>query len=193
VLASLGFTATRGIGTMLRSPNTPPNHGTVFVEIDGARYLADASILHGSPLRLEEQAATEVVHPAWGVRCERRDGRWHVHWRPFHALDGRDCRIERTEAAQSEFHELHEETRPWSFFNYALYARVNRDEAAIGTALGLRMTLDGTGERQEPLASGERIRFLVEHVGMSEEIASRVPSDKEIPPPPWAQPEGGPS
>jgi len=34
LLASLGFAATRGIGTMLAAPNLPPNHGSVLLLIE---------------------------------------------------------------------------------------------------------------------------------------------------------------
>jgi hypothetical protein len=67
LLVSLGFNASRGMGTMLVAPNVPPNHGAVLVVCDEARYVVDASILHSEPLRLDTSTLTRVTHPAWGV------------------------------------------------------------------------------------------------------------------------------
>ncbi len=36
LLTSLGFAATRGLGTMLVAPGLPPNHGTVLVTVEVA-------------------------------------------------------------------------------------------------------------------------------------------------------------
>jgi hypothetical protein len=74
------------------TPHLPPNHGSALVIFGEARHLGDCSILHGEPLRLEENSETRVEHPAWGVRCSRRDGHWYVAWRPRHKLDGFECR-----------------------------------------------------------------------------------------------------
>lgn len=185
-LVSLGFSAKRGIGTMLTSPNVPPNHGTVLVDLDGGRYVVDASILHGAALRLDETAVTEVVHPAWGVRCEHRDGRWHIFWRPLHSPDGIDCRIERLEATRSEFQEAHERTRPWSPFNFEVSVRLLQNESVVGAAFGQRITIDsGGGFTHSPIGQEARNRLLIERIGMSEEIVCQLPPDTQTPPPPF--------
>ncbi|MEA2642389.1 MAG: N-hydroxyarylamine O-acetyltransferase [Chloroflexota bacterium] len=188
LLVTLGFAAVRGIGTMLTSPDVPPNHGTVLVDLDEARYVVDASILHGAPLRLDEHAVTKVVQPAWGVTCEQRDGRWHIHWRPLHRPEGIDCRIDQLQATRAAFHEAHERTRAWSPFNYQLSARLLRDDAVVGAAFGQRVTLNGTGGvDQAPLADADRIELLIEGLGMSEAIARRLPPERPTPPPPGSR------
>ena len=88
LLVSLGFHASRGMGTMLVAPHIPPNHGTVLVACDETRYVVDASILHGEPLRLDTDTPTGVTHPAWGVQCSMRDTHWYIRWRPVHMPDG---------------------------------------------------------------------------------------------------------
>jgi N-hydroxyarylamine O-acetyltransferase len=50
LLRALGFDAERGVATMMALPDLPPNHGTVFVSLDGARWMVDASILFAEPL-----------------------------------------------------------------------------------------------------------------------------------------------
>jgi N-hydroxyarylamine O-acetyltransferase len=188
LLNSLGFRALRGVATMLVVPGLPPNHGTVSVTFDDGRYLVDCSILHGEPLRLEEDLETRVEHPAHGVRCSLRDKRWHVSWKPLHKVDGLDCRLERFGAKWEEFASFHGQTRAWSPFNYELNVRINRGDSVVGAAFGHAVSLnpDGSASRK-PISQEERVRLLVDDIGMSEEIASRLPADTPTPPPPWSE------
>ncbi len=188
LLKSLGFEAVRGIGTMLVVPNLPPNHGTVLVTLNWARYLVDCSILHGEPLQLHEETETRVTHSAWGVRCARRHGRWHVTWRPLHKLDGFECRFERFGASSEDFRNLYEQTRGWSPFNYEVTARLNRDDDVVGVAFGKAVSLRSDGSVTEaPVSHDERKRLLIEKIGMSEEIVRQLPEDTPTPPPPWSR------
>ena len=123
LLSSVGFQADRGEATMLIAPNIPPNHGTVIVHLDGERYIVDGSLLQSEPLRLDENEQTDVVNLAWGLSCQKRDGHWVIRWRPAHMTDGMDCRIDRLQVSAETYHQRHEATRPWSPFNYSLYAR----------------------------------------------------------------------
>lgn len=185
LLRSLGFDAHRGLATMLAAPNAPPNHGTVVVSFAARRFLVDASILHGVPLPLEAEAAGGVEHGAWGVRCDRRDRRWHIRWRPLHAPDGLDCRIERLRCSAQTFHRCHERSRPWSPFNYSLYVRANRGDRVLGIAFGSRIEIgaDGAVQRDavEPRA---RAGWLAEQLGMDPALLSLLPGDLPTPPPP---------
>ncbi len=185
LLSSLGFAAERGIGTMLVAPDLPPNHGTVRVRLAEADYLVDCSILHGAPLLLRDDAETQVAHPAWGVRCAPRAGRWSVRWRPLQQVDGLDCRLESFGASHREYLERYEKTRTWSPFNYQVTARLNRADHVTGLAFGEAVALlaDGTVQ-QRPVTHAERVRILIEEIGLSEEIVSRLPEDHPTPPPP---------
>lgn len=188
LLVALGFRAARGYGTMMVAPDIPPNHGTVVVELEGRRYLVDASLLHGEPLELSATDTTRVVHGAWGVTASAQTGSQLIRWRPIHMPQGLDCRIDRLDVDAQVFLDLHEGTRAWSPFNYQLYARVNRGESVIGTGFGERFTFraDGTVERQ-PLQAQDRLRFLIEELGIREALAVRVPADVPTPPPPSAR------
>lgn len=188
LLIALGFDAERAIGTMLVAPDIPPNHGSVQVRLDAGTYLVDTSILFGEPLRLDPAEETAVAHPAWGVRGRRREGLWHVHWRPLHKTDGFECRYERFGADHEEYRRRYEETRGWSPFNYQLTARRNRGEEVIGLTFGQAVTLrpDGAVE-QRPVENAERRRRLVEDFGMSEEIVAQLPPDRPTPPPPGSK------
>jgi arylamine N-acetyltransferase len=188
LLVSIGFVAERGIGTMLVVPDVPPNHGTVLVTLGQDRYLVDCSMLFGEPLRLDEQSGTCIAHPAWSVRCSRRDGKWFVAWRPLHKVEGFECRIERFGATHPEYQNCYEQTRGWSPFNYEVTARSNREDRVIGVAFGKSVSLDNDGTvRQAPVSKSERNRILVDDIGISEEIVARLPDDKPTPPPPWSR------
>ena len=124
LLVTLGFQASRGLCTMVTAPNAPPTHGTVIVGCAEGRYVVDASILHGMPLRLDAVTPTTTSHAAWGVQCSMRQGQWHIRWRPLHRTEGLDCRLEELEVSRDAFRERHERTRSWSPFNYELYVRL---------------------------------------------------------------------
>lgn len=190
LLVALGFRAARGYGTMMIAPDIPPNHATVVVDVDGRRYLVDASILHGEPLELAGTSTTRVAHGAWGVTASVETGRQVIHWRPIHMPQGLDCRIDRLDVDAQTFLDLHEGTRGWSPFNYQLYARVNRGDCVIGTGFGERLAFraDGSVERR-PLEPQDRLRFLIEEIGIREELAVRVPADVPTPPPPGSATE----
>lgn len=188
LLVSLGFDVSRGMGTMLVAPHVPPNHGTVLVTCDETRYVVDASILHGEPLRLDASTSTEVTHPAWGVQCRMHDSHWSIRWRPVHMPDGLDCRLDHLHVTRETFRERHELTRPWSPFNYELYARSICGEAVVGTTGGQRVEINSAaGVVRQRLEGDDRIRLLVDELGMQEEIVQRLPRDTPTPPPPWSR------
>jgi N-hydroxyarylamine O-acetyltransferase len=185
LLAALGFRADRVLSTMRVAPDLPPNHGSVCVTIDGARHLVDASMLFDEPLALVPGGTTHVQHPAWGVMARPEGERWAVRWRPLH-VEALDCGIDALGATPAQFRERHEATREWSPFNFALSARLDRDDGGVvGVALGQRAEIDAAGRwTVRPFAAGERVGFLIEELGLSEEAATRLPEDAPMPPPP---------
>jgi N-hydroxyarylamine O-acetyltransferase len=188
LLGSSGFNVRRAIATMLSRPTLLPNHGTVLVAVEGRDYLVDASVLHGEPLPLDAQRETRIEHPAWGVRAIRRDGRWHVRWRPLHFPDGIDCRIEQLSASEEEFRCAHEATRAWSPFNFEIHFRRLRGESLVGFAMGRYVEIDGAGRvTDRPVSSDERNRMLVAQFGIAESIVAQLPADVPTPPPPGSR------
>lgn len=186
LLESIGFNAYSGVATMAVAPNLPPNHGTVLVEHGGVRYLLDASILHRMPLPMVTGIKTES--PAGGVDFRKVDDNWQIFWRPLHMPDGIECRIDYFPSRAVDFQERHEQTRPWSPFNFGLYFRTLRGNKVIGIANGQRWELGaegavGSGE----LSPGERIEILVNELGVGEEIAIQLPPDQPTPPPPGSK------
>jgi N-hydroxyarylamine O-acetyltransferase len=184
LLVSLGFCATRGMGTMRAAPEAPPTHGTVLVTCEETRYVVDASILHSTPLPLHAFTPTGVAHPAWGVRCTKRDGTWYIRWRPVHQPGGLDCRLQYLHVSRETFRERHEQSRAWSPFNYEVYARAIRGETVVGVAHGQRVAFDSAGGvSHTPLGGDGRLRVFVDELGMKEEIVHRLPLDTPTPPP----------
>ncbi|MEZ4334871.1 MAG: hypothetical protein R3F35_24195 [Myxococcota bacterium] len=185
LLRACGFSARRGIATMLVAPDLPPNHGTTSVELDGSTLLVDACIQHGEPLVLEPRAETAIAHPAWGVTARPKDGGWIVRWRSPFVPGGVDCRIESLASDAAAFRAYHEATRAWSPFNFELFVRAHRGDGLLLAVRGERVVVAADGsETRAPLPASERLRFLVEEVGLRESFARRIPVDRPTPPPP---------
>jgi arylamine N-acetyltransferase len=188
LLQSLGFAADRGLGTMMAAPNLPPNHGTVRVRFGDKNFLTDCSMLHGEPLALDEKSETRVAHPAWGLRCSRPDGKWHITWRPLHKLDGLECRLEGFGLSVGDYQGRYEQTRGWSPFNFELCARLNKNDRVVGIGFGKAVILAADGSAQSrPISDAERRQLLIEEIGLSEEIVSQLPADQPTPPPPGSK------
>ena len=190
LLQVLGFEARRASGTMLTSPTVRgPNHGTVIVTLDGAQYLIDGSMLTERPLPLEEGSPGDAQHPAAQIQFEKRAEQWHFFCRPLHLLDGVWCRIDAINVSVSAFDQYYEGTRGWSPFNFALNARINTQNQVTGIIADKKITIKPDGQATcEVMQGAERVKFLVEQVGIAEEIIARLPADEPLPPPP-----GGPS
>ena len=184
LLEALGFDVSRAIATMMSSPEVRgPNHGSVIVTADGAQWVVDASILSGAPIRIPEVGEPAPAGPL--PRFEWLDGRPAVVWRMLSAPTGFPCRIERIGADAVEWEALHRRTADWSPFNHRLSVRVLRGGTSIGFSAGQRFAFgaDGSLSSVELDAQG-RVRFLVEEIGISEELARRVPADRPAPPRP---------
>src|SRR6185437_12447986 len=183
---SLGFFAERGLATMMAAPNLPPNHGTVRVRFGDDHYLTDCSILHGEPLPLNGSAEeVRIANPAWGLRASQREGKWHLLWRPLHKVDGLECRLESFGLSATDYQERYEQTRGWGPFNFEVYARRNQPDRVTGIAFGKAIVFkpDG-GVENRPISDAERRQFLIQEIGLSEEIVSKLRPDQPTTPPP---------
>ena len=185
LLQSLGFQAERGLATMMAAPGIPPNHGTVRVHFGRENYLVDCSILHMEPLHLNRQPEIHLAHAAWGLRAAQRDGKWHLHWRPLHKLDGLECRLEEFGLSGTDYQQRYEQTRGWSPFNFQVAARLNKADRVVGLGMGNAVVLKPDGSvNSRPVSDAERRKILIEEIGLSEEIVSQLPADRPTPPPP---------
>lgn len=182
LLSALGFEVHWAIATMLPRPDVVgPNHGSVVVTIDGARWIADASILSGEPIAIRSEGQEDASEPL--PRLSWLGAKPAVVWRMLMAPDGFPCRIERIGADAEEWDALHQRTAVWSPFNYQLSVRLLRGHASIGAASGQRFRFEPDGSLEaSPLTADERVRFLVEEIGIAEEVALRVPPDRPVPP-----------
>lgn len=185
ILRACGFRAARGLATMLVAPDLPPNHGTTSARVEGETVLVDACIQHGAPIVLDPHLETAVRHPAHGVRVRPDDGRWLLRWRSPFAPGQMDCRIDSLASDATEFRAHHESTRGWSPFNFQLFARVHRNGGILLAVRGERVVIDEQGtESRSPLTGEDRLRFLIEELGLDEPFARSVPQDVAMPPPP---------
>lgn len=188
LLYSLGFKVCRGVATMLIAPDLPPNHGTVIVNIDGKLYLVDTSMLHSSPVCVNDHQPHQMKNSPWSIDVEVRNTKWYIRWRPLHMLDGCICRIEKMGVSHRTFVTLNEETRIWGAFNYSLYARLNRGDSVVGIAYGHEVSIDMVGNiDRHQMSTAEQRRFLVEDLGIDKTIVKRLPTDKPTPPPPGSK------
>jgi len=186
LLTTLGFDASRGVATMLVAPDLPPNHGTVVVDLPEGRFLADASIMFVEPLPLALGVDSNVAHPAWGVQGRWSEGKLLVRWRAMMRDDPFDCRVDDYPVDAARFRQQHEATRDWSPFNFELNMNLVSGDERIGVALNHAVRIDAAGRvTREPLA--DRVAYLVEEMGLSEEIASQLPPDIPTPPPPGSR------
>jgi N-hydroxyarylamine O-acetyltransferase len=186
LLVSIGFDARRAAATMMVAPDIPPNHGSVVVHLDGQRFVVDASMLFVEPLPLRPGA--KIDHPAWGVDARTVDGYFTIRWNALLRSDLLDCRYNLYDVTPAQFSAFHEGTRAWSPFNFNLNLNLVRGDGRIGAAGGNRVTIDARGQvTRTPLSDVQRKAFLIEEVGISEEIAHLLPADVEMPPPPGSR------
>jgi N-hydroxyarylamine O-acetyltransferase len=183
LLEALGFDVQRAIATMMPSHSPAPNHGSVVVTLEGERWIADASILTGEPIRIPAPGEPAGTGALPGLQW--LDGKPAVIWRTLRVPDGFPCRIERIGADNAEWDAFHRESGVWSPFNFELSARVMRGASTIGVSPGQRFAIEADGSISASLQDhAARQRFLVEELGISEDVARRLPDDRPVPPRP---------
>jgi len=179
LLSKVGFAATRGVATMLVVEGLEPNHGTVSVAIEDRTFLVDASMLHQEPLELRPGERSAVTG-AWAVEARPDGERWRVAWRGPNTAR-LDCRIETLASDAADFEARHEKTRAWSPFNFGLMLRTNRADSVLCAERGHRCRIDESGAvEQQPLEGSARTRFLVDEIGIAEELAVALPEDEPM-------------
>ena len=74
------------------------------------------------------------------------------------------------------FRSQHEATRSWSPFNTELTFNLVQEDRRIGVAHGMKTVIAADGRvTQEDFV--DRVRFLVDELGITERIAVRIPPD----------------
>jgi hypothetical protein len=62
---------------------------------------------------------------------------------------------------------------------------LNRDDRVVGLAFGKAVSIESGGSFRETVVThAERVRVLIEEVGLSEEIVRQLPEGVATPPPP---------
>ncbi|MEM9879244.1 MAG: arylamine N-acetyltransferase [Pseudomonadota bacterium] len=174
VLTHIGFRVERVAGQMLEC-NDPmnPNHGGLVVHLDGKRYHTDPSLGSEVALELIDGHATSTQSEAFGI-WNTGDG--HVWWRPGHSRRAIEIVFDLHDLSYDFFSYRYEKTKEFSLFNTTLYIRRNRDDEILTYGRGNMLRVDTAGElTATPIEPKDTLAFLVEDMGLSEEIVSQVP------------------
>lgn len=179
VLALTGFAPERVAGQMLEC-NDPmdPNHGAIIVHLDGMRLYVDPGMAAEVALELIPGKPNRTPNDAYGIWDE---GDGHVWWRPGHSRRAIEVVMSLHNLSYDFFADRYEKTKEFSLFNTTLYVRRNRDEGILTFGRGNVLRVDSAGELSaQPMDEKDVPAFLVEEMGLSEEIVARVPlADEE--------------
>jgi arylamine N-acetyltransferase len=176
LLAHAGYRVRRVSGQMLDCDDPlKPNHGTVIITLDGVDYTADPSMCGEEAVALipgQATAAKSQAHGMWSTG----DGRYW--WRPGHSRKPIVYVTQFDKCSHPFFVERYEKTREFSLFNTTLYVRRNIDDGVLTYGRGNVVSVTPEGELSaRPIDPRDVPRFLVEKMGLSEEIVARIPAD----------------
>jgi arylamine N-acetyltransferase len=178
VLELTGFMPERVAGQMLEC-NDPmnPNHGALIVHLDGRRFYVDPGIGAEEALELIDGQPSKTDNQAFGIW---NDGDGHVWWRPGHSRRAIEIVMDLHRLSYDFFAYRYEKTKEFSLFNTTLYVRRNRDDGILTYGRGNILRVDPQGElTAEPIEPAAVPAFLIEQMGLSEEIVSRIPLKDE--------------
>lgn len=181
LLVSLGFPARRGAGGMMVTPEEDTNHGTVLVALDGVDYLADLNLGSFKALPLVPGKSDSTGEDIHGIRAVPFEDRFEVIWYMGHSrkrpLTFR-IQPEHDGASHAFFLSRYERTKQVSPFNQVLYITRHFPNSilALGGMTKFAVSADGSMAATE-IDAAERMRILVEELGISEEIARKLPDD----------------
>ena len=184
LLEALGFDVARAIATMLSSPDArEPNHGSVIVTVEGERWIVDASILSGAPIRIPDagEPADEARFPGSSGSTPAPPSSGARRARPRASRAGSSAsgptRANGTSATSARAAGARSTTSSPRGCCGAGRASASPEASATRSIRTAR-------SRRASSTAHERVRFLVEELGISEEIALRVPDDRPLPPRP---------
>lgn len=176
LLYRLGFDVCRVAGQMLNC-NDPmkPNHGSVLVNFDGIDYAADPSMCGEEAIALIKGKSTSAASPAHGLWSHGDGNYW---WKPGHSRTAIEYTTQFRPCSYNYFVERYEKTKEFSLFNSVLYVRRNTDDGILTIGRGNLIRVDNTGSMaSEPIAPEDLPTYLIDFMGLSEEIVSRLPPD----------------
>lgn len=174
VLALAGFVPERVAGQMLEC-NDPmdPNHGAIIVHLDGKRLYVDPGMAAEVALEIVPGKPNRTASKAFGIWDE---GDGHIWWQPGHSRRAIEAVMDMENLSYDFFSHRYEKTKEFSLFNTTLYVRRNRDDGILTFGRGNVLRVDTQGElTAEPMDDKDVPAFLVEKMGLSEEIVARVP------------------
>lgn len=176
IITHMGFNVRRVAGQMLDCGDpTKPNHGTQIVTLDGEELFVDTGMVAEEVLSLKKGTATSTASKAFGI-WSKGDGK--IWWKPGHSRQEIETVIQFDPCTNEYFEERYEATKAFSLFNHTIYIRRNRDNGILTYGRGNVVTVTPEGELSaKPITPEELPKFLIERMGLSEEIVSRIPAD----------------
>ncbi len=174
LLELTGYDVERVAGQMLDCDDPMnPNHGSVMVHYDSRKFYVDPSIGAEQVLEIVDGTETRTDSKAFGIWC-MGDGR--VWWQPGHSRRAIEIALDLDQLSCNFFAYRYEKTKEFSLFNTTLYVRRNRDDGILTYGRGNILRVDPEGDfSAEPIEQSQLAAFLIEQMGLSEEIVSRVP------------------
>lgn len=178
ILLSLGFDVRRVAGQMLECDDPmKPNHGTVIATINSVEYAVDTGMVGEDPLPLIPGIETASPNKAFGLWST---GKGDIWWRPGHSRRAIQYVTQFDPCTGPYFAERYEKTKEFSLFNDVLYVRRNKNDGIVTVGRGNRIVVTPDGEMSAtPINPDEMKRILIEEMHLSEEIASKIPPDKD--------------
>lgn len=174
LLAKTGYKTERVSAEMLDCGDPMrPNHGTCFVELDGSTFVVDTGVVAEEVLELKDGEETSTSSKAFGIRS-KGDGR--IWWLPGHSRQSIEIAMIDRNCSAEYFAHRYEKTKEFSLFNHSLYVRKNIDDGIITYGRGNVIRVNPEGEMSaEPIATEDLAAFLIDTMGLSEEIVAQTP------------------
>lgn len=176
LLAHAGYDVRRVAGQMLDCDDPmKPNHGSVIVTIAGVEYTADPSMCGEEAIALVNGTATAAASKAHGLWSAGDGNYW---WRPGHSRKAIEYTTQFDHCSYPFFVERYEKTKEFSLFNTTLYVRRNVDDGILTYGRGNVVRVTPQGEMSAtPLDPRDVPQFLIEEMGLSEQIVAKIPAD----------------
>ncbi len=172
LIEACGFDARRASASMRDTGE--PNHGSVFVRLDGDDWLADTAMLSGRVFPLRKGEASVTGDPLSPLRVEPVDDSWRI-WVRFAGMDEPLSRHLLDDCVDHAFFlARYERTREESPFNSALYAARNGEGSRVTWMNTTRIVTTREGTVRDILSSHQLAASLTRELRLSREMLRRL-------------------
>jgi len=150
------------------------SHGTTIVRLEGSEWLLDSSMLTDRPVPLAD-IETATDHPVFGTTATPVAEGWLLAFPLPFAEATMPCRtIDPGAVTHDLCVERYEVSREVSPFNHQVSTRRNDDAGVVSYGGGKRYRRTPVGIEESDLVGAALATALVDELGMSEEIVTRL-------------------